>query len=94
MHPAARHQYTVHGQGGHVAPTHEVDFEALPTHEPHDDFSDLLDFMLNNKDLDRGGFVRLESGDELPKIHRKAGGALTDDSDNPTIADMLGVKPR
>lgn len=94
VHPAARHQYAVHGQGGHAVPTHAVDFEALPTHEPHDDFSDLLDFMLNNKDLDRGGFVRLESGDELPKIHRKAGGALSDGSDNPTIANMLGVKPR
>ncbi|XP_026271756.2 extracellular serine/threonine protein CG31145 [Frankliniella occidentalis] len=96
VHPAARHQYTVHGAHPqqHATQHEVVEFEALPTHEPHDDFSDLLDFMLNNNDLDRGGFVRLDSGDEAPHIRRKNGGALTDDSDNPTIADMLGTKPR
>lgn len=98
VHPAARHQYTVHGavHDAHAkSPTPIVDFEALPTHQPHDDFSDLLDYMLNNNNLDRGGFVRIESGDEPPKIRRKNDNSgLTDASDNPTISDMLGMKPR
>lgn len=95
VHPAARHQQPPAGHAGHGHTATRQEFEALPTHAPHDDFSDLLDYMLNNNNLDRGGFKRIESGDELPNIRRKTGGALTDgDSDNPTIADMLGTKPR